>query len=184
MKTLSLILSHVILFKIFQPNFFSIILLVILFAGDYIAFRSAIIYVKKRRYKELLVFKTKWFAIIFSLIAILVSCNLIYSEYLTPQAKAASDQFKECSMVKSEMQYMEPYFDIIPYSMKVPIIEMSSVTDIIREYSEKSKNCTEEEKVLLQEEMKNYVSEDMQRNTEERIKLIYIILYSELIYLT
>lgn len=189
MKILSLILSHIMLFKIFQPNFFSVILLVILFAGDYITIRSFMSYIKKKRYNELLIFRTKRIAIIFNLIAVLIACNLIYCEYLTPQSKIISEQFEECSLVKAEMEYMEPYFDIIPCSMKVPIIEMSNVTDIIHEYSERSKNCTEEEKILLQQEMENYVTtkrpviEDMQRNTEERIKLIYIMLYSELIYL-
>lgn len=189
MKILSLILSHIMLFKIFQPNFFSVILLVILFAGDYITIRSFMSYIKKKRYNELLIFRTKRIAIIFNLIAVLIACNLIYCEYLTPQSKIISEQFEECSLVKAEMEYMEPYFDIIPCSMKVPIIEMSNVTDIIHEYSERSKNCTEEEKILLQQEMEDYVTtkrpviEDMQRNTEERIKLIYIMLYSELIYL-
>jgi hypothetical protein len=177
------------LFKIFQPNFFSIILLIILLGGDYITIRSFMSYIKKKRYNELLIFRTKRFAIIFNLIAVSIACNLIYCEYLTPQSKIISEQFKECSLVKAEMEYMEPYFDIIPCSMKVPIIEMSSVTDFIREYSERSKNCTEEEKILLQKEMEDYVYtkrpiiEDMQRSTEERMQLIYIMLYSELIYL-
>ena len=189
MKILSLILSHIMLFKIFQPNFFSIVLLIILLGGDYITIRSFMSYIKKKRYNELLIFRTKRFAIIFNLIAVLIACNLIYCEYLTPQNKIISEQFKECSLVKAEMEYMEPYFDIIPCSMKVPIIEMSNVTDMIREYSERSKNCTEEEKILLQQEMEDYVTtkrpviEDMQRSTEERIQLIYIMLYSELIYL-
>lgn len=189
MKILSLILSHIMLFKIFQPNFFSVILLAILFTGDYITFRSIMSYIKKKRYNELLIFRTKRIAIIFNLIAVLIACNLIYCEYLTPQSKIISEQFEECSLVKAEMEYMEPYFDIIPCSMKAPIIEMSSVTDFIREYSERRKDCTEEEKILLQQEMENYVTEKqpmletMQRNTEERMQLIYIMLYSELIYL-
>lgn len=189
MKILSLILSHIMLFKIFQPNFVSIILLIILLGSDYITIRSFMSYIKKKRYNELLIFRTKRIATIFNIIAVLVACNLIYCEYLTPQSKIISEQFEECSLVKAEMEYMEPYFDIIPCSMKVPIIEMSSVTDFIREYSERSKNCTEEEKILLQQEMEDYVTtkrpviEDMQRNTEERMQLIYIMLYSELIYL-
>lgn len=189
MKILSLILSHIMLFKIFQPNFVSIILLIILLGGDYITIRSFMSYIKKKRYNELLIFRTKRIAIIFNLIAVLIACNLIYCEYLTPQSKIISEQFEECSLVKAEMEYMEPYFDIIPCSMKVPIVEMSSVTDFIREYSERSKDCTEEEKILLQQEMEDYVTtkrpviEDMQRSTEERMQLIYIMLYSELIYL-
>lgn len=190
MRILSLILSHIILFKIFQPNFFSVVLLIILLGGDYITIRSLIIYLKKRRYKELLVHKTKRFAIIFNLAAVAIACNLIYCEYLNPQNKIISEQFENCSLVKAEMQYMEPYFDIIPCSMKTPIIEMSNVTDLIRKYSEESKNCTEEEKVLLEKEMKDYAEEkqhiisDMQKNTENRIRLIYALLYCELIYIT
>lgn len=190
MRTLSLILSHIMLFKIFQPNFVSIILLIILLGGDYITIRSFMSYIKKKRYNELLIFRTKRFAIIFNLAAVAIACNLIYCEYLNPQNKIISEQFENCSLVKAEMQYMEPYFDIIPCSMKVPIIEMSNVTDFIREYSERSKNCTEEKKVLLEKEMKDYAEEkqhiisDMQQNVESRMRLIYALLYCELIYIT
>lgn len=190
MKILSLILSHIMLFKIFQPNFFSIVLLIILLGGDYITIRSFMSYIKKKRYNELLIFRTKRFAIIFNLAAVAIACNLIYCEYLTPQNKIISGQFEECSLVKAEMEYMEPYFDIIPCSMKVPIIEISNVTDMIRKYSEENKNCTEEEKVLLEKELKDYAEEkqhiisDMQKNVESRMRLIYALLYCELIYIT
>lgn len=188
MKFISLILSHIILYNIFEFDFMSIALLAILIVSDYFTVIGLVKFFKNKRYIGLFKSKIRYLALVFYIIALAIGSLLLYEEYLSPECKEVSTKFEQCKLYEEELSYIHRYNKIIPKSLKISILEISYITEEIETFYERYNSCPEENKEALHAEMEQYVEnktvliEEMQKGTQNAIYMLYAYVISMLIY--
>lgn len=192
MRYLILLLAHVVLYKIFRFDFLSIFLFIVLIVDDLFTIRQIYKYFANKKYKLYVEKKVKILALMLNIAAVCLSCNLIYVEYLSPASKEVSKQFNECSFYDKELKQYERFMDLVPSTVKYPVVIMSEITDIMRYYNEASENATEEEESALQAELQvkseslRSEAEDIMKSVERRqysqIIIVLLLLISTIVY--
>ena len=189
MKFLGLILSHIILYNIFELDFISITLLVILIISDYFTVIRLIKFFKNKKYIWLFKSKIRYLASIFYMLALIVVSLLLYEEYLSPECKEVSMKFEQCELYKEELSYISRFNTIFPKNFKISILEMSYINEEVGIFYERYNSCTEEDKEALYAEMKQYTEaktitmEEMWNSTQNIIYMLYVYAVSMLIYI-
>lgn len=188
MKFLSLILLHVILYNIFDFDFISIVLLVILIISDYFTVIGLIKFFKNKKYTGLFKSKIRYLASVFYMLAFIIVSILLYEEYLSPECKEISTKFEQCKLYEEEFSYISRYNTIFPKSLKMSVLEISFINEDFEAFYEKYNSCSEEDKEILYAEMKQYgedktiIMEEMQNNIQNTIYTLYVYAASMLIY--